>query len=164
MTTQPNTEPLKVGEECREAFEAELRKHYPTATKLRNGTGEYIGHMNLLWQFYQAAWNRRTEPSPADVTRYGCTTGGMEEQEDGDYVLYCDYRQATQQPPATVEGGLTDEEIMRQAVESHIISGHGRVDEKSKGWILGFARAVIKADRALNQRLAIKEGNNHEQR
>ncbi len=44
---------------------------------------------------------------------------------------------------------------MRQAFESHIISGHGWVDEKSKGWILGFARAI---ERALNQRLAVKEG------
>jgi hypothetical protein len=53
-------------DECREAFEVELRHLYPSAIKLRGDDGKYIGHMEVLWKFFQSIWNRR-----AHLTKVG---------------------------------------------------------------------------------------------
>lgn len=39
----------------REAFEQELRKTYPFAKNFVGADGKYIGHMELLWKFWQTA-------------------------------------------------------------------------------------------------------------
>lgn len=75
LTTQPNTEPLKVGDECRAAFEDEF------------GPRPKVGmHAARAWDErligFQAAWNRRTEPSPAEVGGDGVLVDWVSETDD----------------------------------------------------------------------------------
>lgn len=49
----------KAAGECRREFEAAVLKIYPTARTLTTQDGRYIGHIDLLWQVWQTAWNKR---------------------------------------------------------------------------------------------------------
>lgn len=61
---QPSVEELK---ECREAFEkAAHREGY---TNFHQNAGHYTNLATLrAWRIWEACWNRRTSPSPAEVS------------------------------------------------------------------------------------------------
>lgn len=95
MTTRFDTEPLKAGEECREAFEhwcatgspvvaiqipgnvtvLVIRKRIESASETPIQYYErYMAYMYFALETLKeekAAWNRRTEPSPAEVGSEG---------------------------------------------------------------------------------------------
>lgn len=197
MTT--NTEPLKVGEECREAFEQWMRDRFhilSSGLEINSDVGYYWDDsVQKRWEAWQASlhWNRRTDPSPAEVASThaadmkrgieltcfggndttevsseglpelpddlkadiaGLCTAAIEGDPDGlchsihERIRAYTRQALSQQSPARVEGELTDEE--RAEIESIAYS----VQECK----LTPERAVIAIERALNQRLAVKEG------
>lgn len=131
MTTQPNTEPLKVGEECREAFEQWILGLWDAENLRTDGVGTYVCvHTFLKWQAWQAAWNRRTEPSPAEVSSEGLTD---------EEIVSC-----------LVEAKCLEEKKVQLWYEV------GPYDiTRPSSYAINFTRAI---ERALNQRLAVDEG------
>jgi hypothetical protein len=164
MTTQPNTEPLKVGNEYFDATENLI----VTIERVANGRVYYSGDADgdstidrFRQDFTLIGHPDVTEPSPAEVRsegsvflsnlHYFCAkTDGTYDWPKGfvgDLIKQAKREIEAQQSTTRVEGELTDEEIWT-IVHS--------LDASDNRFWLDLARAIEK--RALNQRLAVKEG------
>jgi hypothetical protein len=113
MTT--NTEPLKVGEECREAFQQWATAKGYKLSKMHDHEYESM-QTCAAWDCWRAAWNRRTEPSPAEVGSEGLVDfaieifdmskdGGADLTSVREYAERFAESRLSQQSPARVEGG-----------------------------------------------------------
>lgn len=122
----------KAGEECREAFEdyfSEGGKYQKAVERLPDGQSYKYMNAHSAWGHWQAAWNRRTEPSPAEVgSEYGSTDLGY------DFIGV----------PVT-DGDKRLMKLITDALGNDHPAFHDLM-------------ALVMDARALNQRLAVKEG------